>query len=342
MTEFHNNWKDILLSMDAEPEFRCLRYIFDYQDNNIEPELNGLEYSIWAGIKRQIDDDRANKSEVRRKRVNGGRRGGRPKKSLSGEKNLLENENLEVNKNHEVNKNLKVNENLKVSEEREETSLMGSQGFLPPEPPNLPNSPLTLLEERELSPRACAREETDTDPEEVSSDSGLAGQDAPFRKEPDNPDSATEQNVPSADGTKKKDDSGNKTDSLFDTFWQEYPKKVAKKEARRVFARIHPDLELTQTMIRAVQAQSESRQWQDPKFIPNPTTWLNQERWNDELNPSPSDTGPPRAGPKMPEQDITLPSYDSDLFRKKAVAPVVYHPRGSPADEESGNPEGTQ
>lgn len=341
MTEFHNNWKDILLSMDAETEFRFLRYIFDYQDNNIEPELNGLEYSIWAGIKRQIDDDRANKSEVRRKRVNGGRRGGRPKKSLSGEKNLLENENLEVNKNHEVNKNLKVNENLKVSEEREETSLMGSQGFLPPEPPNLPNSPLTLLEERELSPRACAREETDTDPEEVSSDSGLAGQDAPFRKEPDNPDSATEQNVPSADGTKKKDDSGNKTDSLFDTFWQEYPKKVAKKEARRVFARIHPDLELTQTMIRAVQAQSESRQWQDPKFIPNPSTWLNQERWNDEMESEPENASFPRAGPERPEQDGSPPSYDPDLFRKKAVAPLVYHRRSSPPDESPGESEQT-
>jgi hypothetical protein len=35
----------------------------------------------------------------------------------------------------------------------------------------------------------------------------------------------------------------------------------------------------------AVEAQKKSKQWQkdDGQYIPNPSTWLNQGRWDDEL-----------------------------------------------------------
>ena len=34
-----------------------LRYIYEYGINEIEPELSGLELTVWLKIKRRIDDD---------------------------------------------------------------------------------------------------------------------------------------------------------------------------------------------------------------------------------------------------------------------------------------------
>lgn len=73
--------------------------------------------------------------------------------------------------------------------------------------------------------------------------------------------------------------------SDFDLFWAAYPKKVGRSDAMRAFAKVRGvDV---QTMIAAVEAQKKSRQWQkeDGQYIPNPSTWLNQGRWQDEVMP---------------------------------------------------------
>ena len=70
----------------------------------------------------------------------------------------------------------------------------------------------------------------------------------------------------------------------FDRFWEEYPKKVGKKEAKRAFERAKKTTD-AETMIRAVIAQKSSGQWKrdNGRYIPNPATWLNQGRWDDEI-----------------------------------------------------------
>lgn len=72
--------------------------------------------------------------------------------------------------------------------------------------------------------------------------------------------------------------------SGFDAFWQAYPKKAGKGAARKVFERIKPDAQLQRTMLAAVAKQSTWAQWTKDggQFIPNPTTWLSQQRWEDE------------------------------------------------------------
>jgi len=72
----------------------------------------------------------------------------------------------------------------------------------------------------------------------------------------------------------------------FDEFWSEYPKKVEKKKAMAVFNKINPDDDLFSTMIEAIKKQKQSDQWQRG-FVPNPTTWLNGERWNDDIPKAP-------------------------------------------------------
>ena len=74
--------------------------------------------------------------------------------------------------------------------------------------------------------------------------------------------------------------------SAFDVFWAAYPKKTGKEAARKSFARAKADIG---TMLSALEVQKQSEQWtkNNGQFIPNPTTWLNQGRWEDEL-PKPS------------------------------------------------------
>lgn len=70
----------------------------------------------------------------------------------------------------------------------------------------------------------------------------------------------------------------------FDEFWSSYPKKVGKQAALKSWSRLSPDDELTQRILSAVEYQRSTAQWQSEngRYIPNPATWLNQGRWEDE------------------------------------------------------------
>lgn len=66
----------------------------------------------------------------------------------------------------------------------------------------------------------------------------------------------------------------------FMRVWAEYPNKSNRKRAVDSWKRIKPDGELVETMLAAIVAQKQGRQWREG-FIPHFVTWLNQERWND-------------------------------------------------------------
>ena len=70
----------------------------------------------------------------------------------------------------------------------------------------------------------------------------------------------------------------------FDTFWTAYPRKVGKGAALAAWKKAKPSRETVDAILKAVEAQKHSRQWldSDGRFIPNPATWLNQARWQDE------------------------------------------------------------
>ena len=65
-------------------------------------------------------------------------------------------------------------------------------------------------------------------------------------------------------------------------FWNAYPRRDAKKEARKAWAKIRPDVALVDYMLAALYWQAQLRQWQTRNYIPMPATWLNGERWTDE------------------------------------------------------------
>ena len=69
----------------------------------------------------------------------------------------------------------------------------------------------------------------------------------------------------------------------FEQFWRAYPRRIGKGVARRAFAKAIVKTTLA-AMIAAIQWQRTQPQWlkDGGQFIPHPSTWLNQERWDDE------------------------------------------------------------
>src|SRR3990167_696587 len=84
---------------------------------------------------------------------------------------------------------------------------------------------------------------------------------------------------------KSSDQNEQVTQQRFDEFWLIYPRKTAKQTAQRSWDRIAPDAELHTKIMEALSKHCKSDQWlkDEGRFIPHPATWLNQERWNDEL-----------------------------------------------------------
>lgn len=72
----------------------------------------------------------------------------------------------------------------------------------------------------------------------------------------------------------------------FALFWSAYPRKVAKGAAETSWKKIKPDESLFKTIMDAVEKQKKGDQWtrEDGKYIPHPTTWLNQKRWLDDVD----------------------------------------------------------
>ena len=78
--------------------------------------------------------------------------------------------------------------------------------------------------------------------------------------------------------------------SNFDAFWISYPKKIAKPAAEKAWAKAKASDDF-EVLMQALAKQKESDQWKSDggKFIPNPATWINQRRWEDETGEAAND-----------------------------------------------------
>jgi len=77
----------------------------------------------------------------------------------------------------------------------------------------------------------------------------------------------------------------------FESFWEAYPRKVGKGQARKAWLKLRPDRELQGVILAAVRAQSvagaqleRGKSSSDGRsVVPHPSTWLNGQRWEDEV-----------------------------------------------------------
>lgn len=73
--------------------------------------------------------------------------------------------------------------------------------------------------------------------------------------------------------------------TAFEAFWQLYPRKVGKDAAWRVWKRKKHELPPVDELAAILARQCHCEQWQRDggQYIPHPATWLNQGRWQDEI-----------------------------------------------------------
>lgn len=71
--------------------------------------------------------------------------------------------------------------------------------------------------------------------------------------------------------------------SDFDRFWKLYPRKVGVGAARNAFEKACKKVD-ADTIIEAIDRYAKQPNLPDLQFIPHASTWLNQERWNDDLS----------------------------------------------------------
>lgn len=104
----------------------------------------------------------------------------------------------------------------------------------------------------------------------------------------------------------------------FETFWSAYPRKVAKKTAEIAFKRLSKAEQEAATEA----ISSHVRYWKlketSTEFIPHAATWLNQGRWDDELDMQ--DKKPP-----------ALPWYSDENLTMQKAAEVGVIPRAGEA-----------
>jgi hypothetical protein len=69
----------------------------------------------------------------------------------------------------------------------------------------------------------------------------------------------------------------------FEQFWLAYPKKVGKKDALKAWEKAKDRPALSEMLAVLIKAKG-SEQWlkDNGQFIPNPSTWITQGRWDDQ------------------------------------------------------------
>ena len=94
----------------------------------------------------------------------------------------------------------------------------------------------------------------------------------------------------------------------FNIFWKRYPKKVGKQAARRAWKTHKAKL---QEVLESLSWQIASEDWtkEGGKYIPNPATYLNQHRWEDEPMQKP-------AGPEVDPEVARLMKEDEEAIKQ--------------------------
>lgn len=99
----------------------------------------------------------------------------------------------------------------------------------------------------------------------------------------------------------------------FDDFWELYPRKEAKGQARKTWEKLVKAKILTPTVQKfivdhlAIRIQDDSA-WVEGerRFIPHPSTWLNDERWDDEYETLADKKPAPRSLKQMTDSELLV------------------------------------
>lgn len=85
----------------------------------------------------------------------------------------------------------------------------------------------------------------------------------------------------------------------FEEFWAAWPKREAKKDAKRAWDKMPPQNKIAALQALPGHVDRWRREGRARNHIPHPATWLNGERWEDELGEifQPAQKRPAQSGP---------------------------------------------
>lgn len=88
-------------------------------------------------------------------------------------------------------------------------------------------------------------------------------------------------------GRPRKVETEDKTSELFDEFWRAYPRHDAKQTAVKAFRKVSEKL-LRETILPDLEKRKASEQWtkDNGAYIPHAATYINQQRWQDQITKS--------------------------------------------------------
>lgn len=105
----------------------------------------------------------------------------------------------------------------------------------------------------------------------------------------------------------------------FDEFWAAWPRKVAKPNGRKAWAKAIKRA-TPETITAAAEAYRDNPHRPSTEFIPHPATWLNRDGWDDPLD------GPRSNGRPTPTQKVVAIAEAGQRFiesRRGGLAPVT-------------------
>lgn len=94
---------------------------------------------------------------------------------------------------------------------------------------------------------------------------------------------------------------------LFREWYEKYPRKIDPTKARKAWDKLKVDEPLFEKIMLGLDKWISS--WDDPQFIPHPTTWLNNRRWESE--------------PPKPKKQNSALKYDQKPISQKEFDALV-------------------
>jgi hypothetical protein len=79
----------------------------------------------------------------------------------------------------------------------------------------------------------------------------------------------------------------NQLEKQFDSFWSLYPRRVGKTAAKKAFDKAVDSVGL-ETVLDGVKRFASDPYLPETKYVPHPSTWLNEGRWDDDPYPAPT------------------------------------------------------
>lgn len=74
---------------------------------------------------------------------------------------------------------------------------------------------------------------------------------------------------------------------MFERFWSEYPRKIARKDAEKAWSKIPAHQQIDVMNAIRLHTLAWKQQGTEKQFIPYPATWLRGARWEDEVEIAP-------------------------------------------------------